>query len=436
MSRPLGGFETALTLSNRHAPFVVVAVVRLGRGPDPERLRRALVALQRHHPLLAVRILERGGRFAFTSEATPPLPLQVLPRRGEDGWRRVVDAELNRRIDETAGPLARCLYLLPQDGGCPAEIVLTFHHAAMDGASATGLVGQLLRLCDPAGGEAPPARDDLPPPMESAFPAPFTGLRGAARRAAFLARQAADEAGFAWSARGGRRPAVHPAARCRALPASLDPEETRALVRAARRRRVPLHAALHAALLRAVHRRLYDGVPRRLRYVAFADLRPHLRPPPPADRLGSHLSMLRFTRRLGPPDGEGFWALAAGIAAQIDRALRRGDRFVAAQLTAPMMRLLLARGSRRMAATALSYPGPVALAGTPDALPVRDLRCFVSNLPIGPELTAQARLWGGALLLDFVVLDGDLDAPHAAALTGEVLATLRAASGGAGAVAA
>ena len=44
------------------------------------------------------------------------------------------------------------------------------------------------------------------------------------------------------------------------------------------------------------------------------------------------------------------------------------------------------------------------------------LHAFVSNLPIGPEVTAQVRIFGGRLLWDFVYLEEDLDRPKMAAL--------------------
>jgi hypothetical protein len=57
---------------------------------------------------------------------------------------------------------------------------------------------------------------------------------------------------------------------------------------------------------------------------------------------------------------------------------------------------------------------------------VRGLRSFVSNLPEGPQYTAQARLFGGELLLDVVYLEADLDEALARAIAEDLLATLRA----------
>jgi hypothetical protein len=84
MRRALGTFETALTRTGEHAPFVVVIVVEVAGGPRPEILRRALDALQRHHPMLRVRIVgDPQTGYRFEPQGTPAIPLAVV--RGGGG---------------------------------------------------------------------------------------------------------------------------------------------------------------------------------------------------------------------------------------------------------------------------------------------------------------------------------------------------------------
>lgn len=441
--RPLGTFETALTLTGRHAPFVVVVVLELDGGPPLPRLRAALDALQRRHPLLAVRIAEESGRFRFETDGVPPIPLTLLQRSGDALWTRVAEAELGRPLDEEAGPLARCTYLAPAGADGRAEIVLTFHHAVIDGASAQALAGELLDLCAPEGaagasadgpGPAPPL-----PPVEDLFPAGFRGARGLSRQAAFVARQMADEVVYRWRTRAARaRPPDEPV-RCRVLPVRLEADATAELVRRSRQERVTLHGALSAAFLLAAQRHLHGGRAGPLRHVTFADLRPYLRPPVPPERLGCCISMLRHTVEM-PPGDEGrarFWPLARRIDRQVTAGLRRGDRLTAVLLAERMMRAVLGQPQHRMdhrlGTTALSYAGPVRIAGrggsgtAPGSPVLRGLHGFISNLAVGPEYTAQASLFGGELLLDIVYLDADMDRALAERIAGEVLATLRAA---------
>lgn len=440
MRRPLGSFETAATLTNEHAPFLVVVVLQLDGGPSPERLRLALAALQRRHPPLAVRIVERAGRYWYEPEGTPAIPLEVVERGGEAQWLAVVESELNRPLDAAIGPLARCLYLPSHGGAGRCELALTFQHAAIDGAYGGVVLRDLLRLCGPAGGAAMP--DDVegvgnaiisggegcPLPAEAYFPPAFRGLRGRWRALCFLSRQVGDEMVFRWRARGGRRPPVVEPTRCRPLPMTIPAAATAALVHRARRERVTLNGALNAAFLLAVHRHLYAGRPGPLRFMSFADLRPHLRPPVTDERPGSYIAMLRHTLQMAP--GRGFWPLAREATRRIDTGSRRGDKFSSLWLAATAMRRVLSQRAARMAATAVSYSGVTRFAPGAGAIRVRGMRAFVSNFGLGPEYTAQVRMLDGELLLDVVYLDADMDRPLAEEIAEEILATLRAAAEG------
>jgi len=441
MRRELGSFETAATLTHRHAPFVVVVVLKLDHGPSPERLAGALAALERRHALLGVRIVERaGGRFWFEPDGTPPIPLRVAERTGEEGWIGVAEEELNGRFDAGAGPLLRCTYLAPpgppdsaatgdpMPGGARGEIVLTFHHAAMDAVSGGALVEELLRLCDPEaelppdGGPPAPAPGDALPPVERRFPPAWRGARGRGRLAGFLARQLADDAAYRFRTRGLRRPPIPRSARCRVLPVELPEAATSALARAARRQRVSLNGALAAAFLLAVNRALYGERAAALRYMTFADLRPYVVPPVVGGALGGYLAMLRYTARLGRATG--FWELAREISRQVAAGGRRGDKFGSLRMSEWVIRTLLRRRSERMAATAVSYSGVTRLDRTFGPIELRGMHAFVSNFELGPEYTALARLLNGRLQLDVVYLEGDMDRALAQSIAGEILATL------------
>jgi len=466
MPRPLGSFETAATLTNDVAPFVVVVVLALDGGPSPERLGDALAVLQRRHPLLQVRIAEHDGRLWYeplgspernlpgpSSPPIPPIPLRTLERTADDRWQQVAEEELNRRIDAATGPLLRCSYLVPAPGGSgePAasarcELLLTFHHAIMDGASGTELVDELLALCDPAvplGSRAadpgpgpvslPRADGTVLPPVETLFPPSTRGVGGRLRAARFLGRQLADEVAFRLRTRGQRRPPIADSARCHILPIALTRAETAALVQATRRRRVTLNGALGAAFLCAVDEQLYAGRARALRYMTFADLRPYLDPPVAVGRLGSFLAMLRYTARMdgggatgAATDGERFWDLARRLTGQVARGARRGDKLWAVRFAEAVMRMLLGRRSERMAATAVSYLG---VARLKTEAPVRGLHAFVSNFGLGPEYTALARIFDGELLLDILYLDTDMDDALGRTLAERIAAILRRACG-------
>jgi hypothetical protein len=428
MHRDLGSFETALTLTGRHAPFVVVVVLHLSPGPPRERLRLALEVLQQRHPMLGVRICERAGHLLFTSEGTPEIPLRWVEGAAEGAWRRVAEEELNLPIDEETGPLLRATWLASAAGAESAtgHLLLTFHHTALDGVSGAALIGELLHLCgsDAAAPELaglPPSA--LPPPLESLLPPAARGLAGAGRRLGFLARQLVDEIAYRLRTRGEREPPIEETTRCRVLTVELSAAATTALVRRARRERVTLPAALSAAFLLAAHRYLYGGRKRPLRHILFANLRPQLRPPLPEMPLGSYISMLRYTVKLSPR--RAFWPLAGSITRQVGTSLHRGEKFSAARLCEPMMRRALGQRSERMAATAVSYSGPIRFGACYGSIGLEGVHAFVSNFALGPEYTAQVKMFRGRLQLDVVYLDVDMGAELAEAIAAEILETLQ-----------
>jgi hypothetical protein len=434
MRRELGIFETAAVLSNEYAPFSVVAVLELEPGPSPDELERALAVLQRQHPLIGVRIVREGRRYFFESDGTPPIPLQLEDRVGNGQWQQAAERELNTRFDPEPGPLMRCTYLMPSSNGGPGELLLTFHHAVMDGVSCTRLLGQLVELLN--GGVAMSEPTGVPagealPPAESLFSPAFRGIRGGLRLAAFVTRQVADEVSYRLRRRGCRRPPVVAATRCRPFSVRLSRDATSELVRGARRRRMSLNSALNAAMLRAVQRRLYDGEAVPLRYMTFANLRPYLDPPVSDRSLAGFISFLRYTVEVRPETE--FWELAGRIGAQLGASVRRGDKFCSALMAERVMRASLGQSKERMAAVALSYSGAVRLdsrvesGADPEQIRVRGMHGFVSNFGIGPEYTAQARLFDGELLLDIVYLDSDMDGTLARTMADDILATLEAA---------
>ena len=408
MHRKLGAFETALTLSDAHAPLNVVAVLRLAAGPSPEALRRALDALQARHPLLRTRIGQADGCFVFQRHGVGAVDLRLAERPDEESWVGEAERELEQRIDAAAGPLMRCVYLA--DGGDDREIVLTFHHAAMDAASAISLCRELLAAAATAeSGRQPEIGPPLPrlPAAEELFPPAFQGWRRRLGVGRFLLRQLGAEAADRRGARGGWNPPVPDPTRNRILSFRLSAAETESLVRRARRRRLTLHSVFDAALLSAVARRLYSGRSLPLRHLAFANLRPYLRPPLADENLGAYFAMLRFTSRLTPQ--RGLWDLAREINARVHAAGKRGDKYAFAVTSAAVMRHLVRSGKQRMAATAISYAGAARLE-TGGRFPVEALHAFVSNFRLGPEYTAQVRLWAGRIWWDILYLEPELDA--------------------------
>jgi hypothetical protein len=426
MERPLGIFETAETLTDAAAPFNVVGVIELDTGISPGGLSAALERAQRRHPLLRARIVDPGDGWRYDLDGAPRIPLEIIKRRDASHWREIVEAELNRAFDLETGPLMRCILLVGKSGTTASELVVSFLHTIIDGTSAVNLVREILEAWNAsASGRRlkEPEILELQPPVEAFFPPEYRGLRGKLRIARFMARQLADEIGYRRHARGTRRMKVHPAGRCRSLSRDLGGDDVVALVRATRRHRVTLNSALNAAMLLVVQDRLYDGAAVPLRNFNFAIMRPYLRPPINDHHLGSFHVMLRSTVDIEARHD--FWQLASTINSQLVANARRGDKYLSLLTVADVMRFILGQRKMRMAATALAYTGPLKMPQHVGAIRIRGVRTMVSNLMLGPEYTAHARLFGGRLCWDQVYLDCDMDEATAGGITDAIFDLLR-----------
>jgi hypothetical protein len=429
-SRALGAFETAQALTNAHTPFNVVAVLTLRNGPGDRTLRQALDAVQERHPLLRSRLEPVDGGFFFTP-TTRPMSLETLDRVDDSTWIEVAERELGRALDTESGPLARCLSVGGAAGEAESELLLTFHHSIMDATSGTNVVRELLTACAAIeSGETPQLGPALPliPAEDDLIPKTLPGGRRVSSVAGFLLRQLVDEAAFRLRTSGGRRPPVSESGRCRVLCRRSAEEDTTALARACRARRMPLNSALNAAMLVAAHRLLYDGKATVLRHFNFADLRRVLRPQVAEEHLGSYHGMLRVSVRM--PAGADLWTTAQEVNERFSTGARRGDPFHSVRLSAAMMRPILRQRQQRMGTTALSYTGPSRLRRRFGSIEVSSPEVFISNLTLGPEYTAQARLADGELRWNIVYLDCDMDRATADRISDEMLDILRTGSEG------
>jgi len=423
-SRKLAGLEYAMRLSDDVAPFNVVCVLRIKGNLPVQTLRGALDELQRRHRFLRARIITAGKDYFFHFDVEKPIALDVKPRSGPEHWKTAAQETLHQPFDLAAGPLVRCLYLHDQSG---VDLLLTVHHSVIDGASAVYLIGELLALC---AGQAPDVSSEAAAegtvPATELFPKEFTGLRMARAIAAFGGRSMAEDGRFRWNSRGVRKQTIAKSGKCQILPVRFSSALTAKLVQSSHRHKITLNAILGAAMMSAVQRRLYPSPRVPLWHITFADLRPRLREPVPNSRLGCFLTMFRFTAMV--TKGGDFWALAQDIQDSTARAARSGERYLNHFMAPAMFKLLFGLKPFRMAASTLSYFGPVDLPASHGSFEVTGLHAFVANFTIGPEFSALARLFRGELWCDVMYLDSDMDEAGAQAIANEMQMILEEAT--------
>jgi hypothetical protein len=430
MERRLGIMEQALVFVDDFSSLIIVVATRLVNGPPPEVLRRALAMLQKRHPLLRTQIGQESGKFYFQiSEQAPPIPLQISERHDDHQWQTDTETEINQKLDPATAPLMRVRYLYSADQDAPSEIIFACHHTIMDAASGVSFCHELLSLCGAMCAGLPvEEREPLPlvPPAETLYPPAFQRISRLWRTTTFVLRQIGGEIGYRRQLGDGRRPALHPEVHTRILTLQIPPDTTEKFVRHARREGVTLNSALSAAELLAVSKHLYGSQTIPLRSIAFADLRPHLKPPVSPENLGAYFSMLQYMVLMS--DQRTLWELAREVHQEIYRITKHGDKFITPLLTKSLFQMMIKQNELRMGAAGLSYAGVAGLEQSYGPIQLVGLHGFIPNNFLGPEYSIFARLLFDRLWLDVFYMEEDMDRQTAQAVADEMCRLIEATS--------
>jgi hypothetical protein len=420
MKRELGFFERGQVIADHYAPFHIVGVLRLENAPLPYILRRAFTELQKRHPFLSAHLVQEKGQYYFETLNDPALPVKIISRLNDEHWIQTVEAELQSRIDALTGPLFHCTYLYNETHQV-AEIILAISHTIADAESVSHLLHELMTTCASFADGTPVSLPNLSPvpAAESRFPPAFRGWRLSLRIMRYAFAQMADELIYRMRTFGKRRPPFHkPPTRGHILPARFSSDIFEPFAQRARKEGVTLNSALNAALLLSVNRHLYDGKKLPMRTFSFADLRPYVQPPLPAENLGLYISMMRYT-----VDVEGkvdFWPFVRKLHKKIYTSLKSGDKFVASAMSEFLMKMLVALDSVRLCASVLNYNGAVPVQTRYGEIKVLEMHGYVSPHVFGPEMASQAQLFNDQLFWDFAYLEADMDQDTAQAIVEEV----------------
>jgi hypothetical protein len=429
MNRKLGSFETAQAVTNEYFPFNAVIILRLINGPSEDTLKKIVSLLQRRQPLLRVHLEKNKKQYFFESEKTPSIPLRVIERESDEHWILASEDELNQVIDYRTGPLARLTYILGKNLKQESEIIMTVHHAVIDAPSVGNLIHELLYLCSQVESHAfseDPDILELIPSAEEFFPPSFRGINRRWHNLLFFFRQLGDEFRYRRHTKGKRTAPIHAEGRGRILPMQLSTETTEVLCKTARKKRITINSLFAASILMAVHKHLYMNQNVPLRTFSFANLRPYLKPPLGDEYLGSYFSMMRFT--VDMKEDPRIWDLAGQINDIVYTSVKRGDKFCSHLLSLPMMRAILRLKAFRMGTTAVSYTGPLNIHRNYGDIRIKKIHAFVSNFVLGPEYTAQTRLFDKQFYWDILYLDSDMNKQKAGIIADEIRSILDTAA--------
>jgi len=404
--RKLNQAEEAFTIVNAKFPFTLVCALKLNAGPSVQTLRSALDELQHIYPFLSAVVQEKNKHFYFEKdEYENPIPIQLIERTDDQQWQTIVRKELNTAFDHARGPLMRVLYLASALSEEKAEIILSFHHAIIDAVSFLPMVQKLLILA----GKNDKDTNKLPSPLtvpeahspvlRDVLPPAFKGPRLIFKLLPFLFRQMQDELNYKKGSRGIEDAAIPISSENDLLTINFSEEETLALVKWTRSKRITLNSTITATMLKIVNRHSYAGKKELLRAVQFANLRPYLQPPVEDDGAGCFVAMMRYTAKL-PPQGD-IIQLAAYLDEQFKKSAKRGDKYLYAILSKMLVERTMKAHNARLGAVALSYAGAINLKNQYGDIQVNNVHAFISNNCLGAELAAFGKICFGRLSLDF-----------------------------------
>jgi len=150
-------------------PFVLAA--EFGSTLDVHRVRDALVAVQRRHPLLSAHIKDDPETGPGFYRRVPPAPIDLTVHRDFDqNWQLLAAEELTRPFDTATAPLMRATLVTHR---LASTLLLTFDHVISDGISSVLVLNDLLTELN---GESLPSLP-LPKSVEELAIRQFNGFR-------------------------------------------------------------------------------------------------------------------------------------------------------------------------------------------------------------------------------------------------------------------
>lgn len=132
--RPVDAMERLFYRYSERNPAHFALVAEFDEVLTANRLKPALAAVQRRHPLLSAHVEDRPGiRLGFyRAAAVSPIDLTVY-RDAETSWEGLAAEELSRPFDRSRAPLMRASSL---QGPASSALLLIFDHTIADGISA------------------------------------------------------------------------------------------------------------------------------------------------------------------------------------------------------------------------------------------------------------------------------------------------------------
>ncbi|KFF10984.1 hypothetical protein IW15_17605 [Chryseobacterium soli] len=140
-------FGERMLLGDGTEPFNAVIPFRLRGTFKEEDIQYALSRLQDKHPWLRALIHHDENNIPWFEvlENHLPIPIRIVPRKGEDDWQEESRKEWQTLFRYGEQPLLRFIWIKGEE---VSDMLFSFHHCLCDGGSAVAFLYEFLTILD------------------------------------------------------------------------------------------------------------------------------------------------------------------------------------------------------------------------------------------------------------------------------------------------
>lgn len=315
ISRKLGLLEKWMELGHELGGGLIVNLAELEGDLKPEIVQQALKLVQQRHPMLQVYIVETEDGMYFQSEGITEIPLQVTYQKNENEAVKIAEKELHIKFPPGKTPLCRLTLLYSPKNQTTCQMIITFHHAIIDGISCMQLINDLLLYYQKiADGENIPQVEtlELMPAIENLVN--YDLIQETEITKTSVNEQINLEPQLILEGKASANERFS-----KILPRNLNQDITKMLISKCKQEETTVHGAICAAMLFAFTKLLNANEQINLAYVLPVNLRKYCQPEINTQNLGCFISFLGFNQSVDQDIH--FWNLARECKSKIHKSL-------------------------------------------------------------------------------------------------------------------
>lgn len=417
--RPLSIPEQGFELLSRSSRSWVAMFISCIRGPLTEKIvRRALDMIQSRHPRLNVRIVGPDDNLRFESEGTAQIPLRVV---NNEQWQDIVLEELNQNIDSHQ-VLMRAVLVYSENGRC--YLITTIHHAIVDGLSGIRLQQEILTNCQNiTSGEQMPQveRVSALPPFEALLPETLTGFKARIKMRLDSVRFLLKMLWFRRKSLDFEKCVPLVLRRTGLVQKQLDEALTQQLLKTCKKKNITVQAALCAAMLFAITRKMSVGKKSKLcaSCGTSIDLRRRLTPPISDEHMGAMVSTLMSYHTLRT--NTSFWELARDVKQKVEAELKTDKIFTSNLVFRKNIAFFLAHPNITTWTTFVTNVGKINLPKVYGPYELESISFMPSMAAFGGIFAMAVTTFGGKMVMNFPFSEPSINRETMDVLTSNVM---------------